>query len=163
MLDLISDIGGMQGVLISVFAIIVGIQNHNMLENHLVSRLFKLEVKPDRQSLDSKLYSPEPSSMVSLMPRAAQNILELLREKFKGCMCMTNRCCKPSLFYQGFEIGREQLKDETNIIEIIKKLRYYETALNALTSEHQRAMFKAKSQYKNIRLDQTANRAATDV
>lgn len=44
-LDLISDIGGMQGVLISGLGIIVGIWNHNMIENHLVARLYKLEPK----------------------------------------------------------------------------------------------------------------------
>ena len=103
-LDLISDIGGLQGILISVFAIIVGIWNHNMLENLLVSRLFKLEAKPepDHKNLDSRLHSPTPNSMVSLMPSTTQNFLEYLREKFIGCRCMTSRCCKPSPIYQGF-------------------------------------------------------------
>lgn len=55
MLDLISDIGGMQGVLISALAIIVGIWNYNMIENHLVSRLYKLE-EPKPQS--PNIHSP---------------------------------------------------------------------------------------------------------
>lgn len=42
LLDLISDIGGIQGMLISGVAIVVGIWNYNMIDNHLVSRLYKL-------------------------------------------------------------------------------------------------------------------------
>ena len=42
-LDWISDIGGMQGILISGVAIFVTFWNHNLIENHLVSRLYKLE------------------------------------------------------------------------------------------------------------------------
>ena len=42
-LDWISDIGGMQGLLISGVAIFVTFWNHNLIENHLVSRLYKLE------------------------------------------------------------------------------------------------------------------------
>lgn len=42
-LDWISDIGGMQGMLISFVAIFIAFWNHNMIENHLVSRLFKIK------------------------------------------------------------------------------------------------------------------------
>lgn len=45
-LDFISDIGGMQSLLFSAFAFIVGIWNYNMLENYMVSRLYKFE-RPD--------------------------------------------------------------------------------------------------------------------
>ena len=48
MLDLISDIGGIQGVLFSSFAIFVGVWNHNMIENYLVTKLYRL--KPKRKS-----------------------------------------------------------------------------------------------------------------
>ena len=41
-LDFISDIGGMQSLLFSTFAFILGCWNYNMLENYMVSRLYKL-------------------------------------------------------------------------------------------------------------------------
>ena len=41
-LDFISDIGGMQGMLISAAALILTIWNHNHLENFLVTRLYRL-------------------------------------------------------------------------------------------------------------------------
>ncbi len=42
-LDLISDIGGMQSLLFSVFAVLAGVWNYNMFDNYMVSRLYKLE------------------------------------------------------------------------------------------------------------------------
>ena len=36
-LDFLSDIGGMQGLLISVLALFMGIWNHNQLENYMVT------------------------------------------------------------------------------------------------------------------------------
>ena len=41
--DFISDIGGIQSILISVFASLVSIWNYKMLDNYLVSHLYKLE------------------------------------------------------------------------------------------------------------------------
>ena len=41
-LDVLSDVGGINGLFISFFAIFVGIMNYNHFENYLVSRLFKV-------------------------------------------------------------------------------------------------------------------------
>ena len=40
-LDILSDVGGLQGILISGISFILGIFNYNYLENYLVYRLFK--------------------------------------------------------------------------------------------------------------------------
>ena len=42
-LDLLSDVGGLQGILISAITIILSILNHNLLGNYLASQLFKSE------------------------------------------------------------------------------------------------------------------------
>ena len=42
LLDLISDIGGMQGILISGAAMVLTIFNHNHLENFIVTKLYRL-------------------------------------------------------------------------------------------------------------------------
>ena len=52
-LDWISDIGGIQGILISGAALIVGFWNYHWLENYLVSRLYRIEKQDARQ----KVYS----------------------------------------------------------------------------------------------------------
>ena len=92
-LDLISDIGGMQGVLISFFAIIVGVWNHNMIENHLVSRLYMIESSPDPHN--SRQNQPSASgNYISMIPRASQNVLEYLKDSVIGWNCLT-KCCKP--------------------------------------------------------------------
>ena len=40
--DLLSDIGGLSGILISLFFLIVSTWNHNKFANMLVSKLFKI-------------------------------------------------------------------------------------------------------------------------
>ena len=44
-LDFLSDIGGMQYMLFSSLAIILAICNYNHLDNHLVTKLFRLDQK----------------------------------------------------------------------------------------------------------------------
>jgi len=46
-LDFLSDIGGMQGMLISGVALFMVFWNYNMLENYMVAKLYKL--KPSHQ------------------------------------------------------------------------------------------------------------------
>ncbi len=43
--DFFSDIGGIQGLLFSGAAFFMSISNYKMLDNHLISRLYKLEYK----------------------------------------------------------------------------------------------------------------------
>ena len=40
-LDILSDVGGLQGILISVISFSLSILNHSHLDGHLVSKLFK--------------------------------------------------------------------------------------------------------------------------
>ena len=46
-LDYISDIGGMQGMLISLMAFILGILNFNYFDNHIVEKMFKVKPPAD--------------------------------------------------------------------------------------------------------------------
>lgn len=41
-LDWISDIGGIQGILISAIAIIIGYWNYNFFDNFMVSKLYRI-------------------------------------------------------------------------------------------------------------------------
>lgn len=122
-------------MLISFVAIFIAFWNHNMIENHLVTRLFKIERANGAQR--SNEFQGEDSTQyryLKMMPRMAQNIIEYIRDLIPECLCCS-KCCKPNYFYKGFEIGREKLQKETNIIEILKKLRYFETALQTLLTK----------------------------
>lgn len=41
-LDLLSDVGGMQSILMSTFGYLLAIVNYHMLDNFMVSRLYKI-------------------------------------------------------------------------------------------------------------------------
>ena len=43
--DLLSDIGGMEALILSLFNIILGFWNYNNFDNHLISKFFKLKDK----------------------------------------------------------------------------------------------------------------------
>ena len=40
-LDLLSDVGGLQGILIYAISLLLSILNHNHLENYMASKLFR--------------------------------------------------------------------------------------------------------------------------
>ena len=47
-LDVLSDVGGIQGLLLSFCGLIVGIANYNNFDNYLASRLYKIRDKPTK-------------------------------------------------------------------------------------------------------------------
>ena len=42
-LDMMSDVGGLQGILLSFCFVLIMIWNHNHFDNYLASRLFKIK------------------------------------------------------------------------------------------------------------------------
>lgn len=137
-LDWVSDIGGIQGMLISGVALFMGFWNHNMLENHLVSRLFKVERvregKGSTISRDNEFFARY--RFIKMMPTLSQSFVEYVKEMIPGWLCCS-KCCKPGRYYAGFAKGRQKLQKESNIIEILKKLRYFEIALQELLTKQQ--------------------------
>ena len=55
LLDVLSDVGGLQGILISGFALFLSIVNHSSLENYLVSKTFKFEADELKTSFTEKI------------------------------------------------------------------------------------------------------------
>ena len=84
-----------------------------------------------------------------MTPRSTQNFIEYLRDTIIGCKyCF--KSCKSNHFYDRFEVGRQKLQKETNIVQIVKQLRFHEAIISTLTTQPQRAHLKAKSRYKYI-------------
>lgn len=41
-IDMLSDIGGIESILLSTFALLLSVLNHNYFDNYMVQRLYKL-------------------------------------------------------------------------------------------------------------------------
>ena len=66
LLDVLSDIGGIQGILISGISFILSILNHNHLDNYLVAKLFKSE---SAELLTSKTANIKEYCLSKIVPR----------------------------------------------------------------------------------------------
>ena len=107
-LDLLSDIGGIQGLLFSFAAIFVGFINYNQVENHLVKKLF---VRKDAKGS----YEMGPDIQTSrFRETCCQNLAEYFQEN-----CLST-CCGKGKRDRAFAKARDELNRETSIIELIR-------------------------------------------
>ena len=74
--DVLSDIGGIQSVLMSGLGIFLGIWNYNNLDNYMASRLYKAQ----RTSSDGS------SPVTEIRPTRYLNICEWLYDHVPDCM-----------------------------------------------------------------------------
>ena len=143
-LDYLSDIGGMQGMLISGVGYIIAIWNFNMFDNHMVTRLFKMK-RPETDDNDEKSWG-EKSEFMS--PRILYNPKDCIRDLCPTFVC--SRIMKSNRRERAFENARDALEKEINIIEIIKSRRYFNGALKQLLSKKQRMKIKERSRYLTV-------------
>ena len=54
-LDFLSDVGGMQGMLASLALFFLAVWNHNYFDNHMVSRLYKISKVAEDEESSGKL------------------------------------------------------------------------------------------------------------
>ncbi len=142
-LDWISDIGGMQGMLISFIAWLIAIWNHNMFDNHMVTRLYKIQKHQDASNADKQSKLSDRSASEFMFPRKLFNPKEYL----KSLCCCQRLCHTTDRLERGFELGRSMLEKETNIIEIVKSRRYLSQAVRLLLSKEQRKKLRERSRY----------------
>ena len=138
-LDLLSDMGGMIGILMGFFSSVVGCFNFNNFDNYMVSRLFKVK-KIDAKTNKSNSYFQRADF---IDPSNYHNCLEYFIDKIpclKRYYCC--KCCRKDRAQRGMDKARKYIQKEINIVEIIKKLRYVTDALNHLLPEKKR--FKIK-------------------
>lgn len=151
-LDFLSDIGGMQGMLISFAAIWLAFWNHNQLENFLVSKLYILDVTPNADQSgdlpsDNDIYSssdfsekPEDAfdftKLQKLKPPFLFNPREFLRENLQNLFCYTSfKCCRVARMERAYDLARKQLEEEFDIVQILRDQRLVEEALKLLLTE----------------------------
>ena len=91
MLDLLSDIGGVQGIFQSFFSLLVGVLNYDYLNDSLVSKLYKFKPKNGKrlknQSHVADLDSLKTDSTDAelLVPTKCCRIKFWCSSKFKWC------------------------------------------------------------------------------
>ena len=136
--DLLSDIGGLSGMLFSIFAIFMRLWMHNFADNHMVSNLYKIErTGPDegRQEIQKSMVTNWKELVFSWLP----------------CNFLQNRRSKK---LKAVAKARESLRDEVCIVHVLKSIRYLKYALRiVLPDKKQRKELKELSAYKAIDLD----------
>ena len=143
-LDYLSDIGGMQGMIISGVGYIIAIWNFNMFDNHMVTRLYKMK-RPDSENNDQKSWG-EKSEFMS--PQILYNPKDCIRDLCPSFVC--SRIMKSNRRERAFEKARKALEKEINIIEIIKSRRFSNEAIKYLLSKKQRMKIKERSRYHTV-------------
>ena len=88
LLDFISDIGGVQSLMFSMFAFMISVWNYNMIDNYMVSRLYKLE-STDKNSRRLKDAFRESEFME---PRRFFNPKEYFRNLLPDWACFCTGC-----------------------------------------------------------------------
>ena len=88
-LDLVSDVGGIQGIALSSMALFLVFWNYNQFDNYLVTRLYKI----DSSETDHHSY---------LVPQLLSNPKDCIRAYLPCC-----RCYKNNRLERGFVKARE--------------------------------------------------------
>lgn len=92
-LDLLSDVGGMQSILVSGFAIVLAVLNYNYFDTYLASRLFKIK-KPDAKTPGKYKHFFDRAEFFK--PPTLSNSVSYVRDLLPGC-CTSCKTCKQTL------------------------------------------------------------------
>ena len=123
--DWLSDIGGLSGMLFSLFALFMAAWNYNQFDNYMVHRLFKMKKPDDQIDASTPYFLRSEYIKADFYP----NLLDWLLSFFpEAC---SNKC-KRSRRWNTQAKAREKLEKETNIVEILKSLRYFSAAMRIL-------------------------------
>ena len=87
--DFLSDIGGMQGMLVSLVVLVLNIWNYNYFDNYMVSRLFKIK-RADAEEKDLKGWW---QSSAFIKPGPCDNLKAYFCDMIPRCF--RSRCCQP--------------------------------------------------------------------
>ena len=100
--DLLSDIGGIQSLLISGLAYIMSISNYNMFDNFMVSRLYKLENASSNTRHIKNKFEQSTYMKSNNLTNPKDYFIDLIRTNFKCCA----KRCKKDRLEAGFEKAR---------------------------------------------------------
>ena len=119
-LDVLSDVGGLQGILISAFILLTSILNHNNLESYMVSKLFKFD-------------------SVALSTSQTENI----KEYCTGLLPRKLVCCPKNRRQIAMKNARASLEKQMELMKMIQSKRFVHLALKHLLDPVLRRELKA--------------------
>ena len=99
-LDWFSDIGGIQGMLLSVIGVVVSIWNHNHVDNFIVQQLYQIKKNSKNEDLQLSTFGGIKDYICELLPSRS-------------------KCCVSSSNDHGLSIGRAKIEKEANIVHMI--------------------------------------------
>ena len=109
-LDLISDIGGIQGILFSAVAVIMSFWNYNFLDNFLVSKLYRIKYRSSATNDNERVLKEEKI-------RVEDGALHGVRDAVCNNIPAYCRCRCKDRNQRGLALGRDKLYKETNIVK----------------------------------------------
>ena len=123
-----SDIGGLQNILLSFSMGLLVLLNYNNFDSYLASRLYKIQDNSDGQIDNIKASS-------SIEPTKWCNVYEFILDAIPGCLKCKKCKCKKTRKMESREQARALMNEEINIVDIIKSRRYFKMALRLLLSK----------------------------
>ena len=137
-LDLISDIGGILGILMSAAGTFLFAWCYNSFDNYMVTKLYRVA---DSQMAEDDETKGASAGHKNLKKEPWRDLKEFLKSITPSCLW----CCGQSRTDRSFEIGRAMLECETNIVQIIKSRRFFAEAMQVLLSDEQFKILQERS------------------
>ena len=131
-LDILSDVGGLQGILTSGILLLLSILNHSYLDTYLASKLFKVD----------EIAIPIPSMSESIK---------------EFCIKMLPRrvvCCQKNRKQLDMDKALAVLEKEVDIVKLIRSRRFMNIALKHLLGPTLHKELKARSKFHEIKFAQ---------
>ena len=144
-LDLLGEIGGLQGFLISLCQFVLYFINYQHFDQFMASKLFKIQ-KPKDDDMKKTYF--ERSTYFK--PLKYRNLRSCIMDTLPNWL----KCCKETRQERAIKRAITKLDKEIDIIEMIKQRRFFKMAMRKLFSAKDRMDLKERSRYIMIDPDQ---------
>ena len=138
---MLSDVGGIQGILISTFSMFLTLLNYKYFDQFMASKLYKIKREDADEVQQSKKDYFQRSTFFK--PTKYGNLrlymMDLLPSK---CVC-----CRRNRQERGIIKAMEAMDKEIDIVELIKSRRFMKMAIRKLLSDRVRMELKQRSRY----------------
>ena len=144
-LDMLSDIGGIQAVLYSFFAVLVSVSSYKNFDNTLASKLFRLKKVTRTASID--IMKDDSMGDALFIPSILTNIKEYFLDHF---LPKKLYCCKRSRRQRALAKARDTFERELNIIKLFQSQRILKLAFAHLLTPQVLKELKDRSRFTTI-------------
>lgn len=140
--DLLADIGGLGSILMIILSLLLSVMNYMNFQTFMASRLFKIK-KEDTEASNLRYFERSDFFKASKTSNVRLYCMDILPKKLV--------CCRRNRAEKGIQQAIRNMEKETDIIEMIKLMRFFKLAIRQLMQEKkQRMELKERSRYKSI-------------